>query len=157
MIGTSGSVTATVCRHLAAVSVSVTVTVVGSPVMTGGEFGVTVTVRALDVDPQLSEHVTVSVNDDVPPNVGLFASSTVYVDAAKFKVNMALVGELDIVHVYGSVSVTARVCRVRLPASPAATLEVAGRLVMSGGVFACTLTVNTPVEAVPSEHCNVRA
>lgn len=125
--------------------------------MTGGEFGVTVTVRALDVDPQLSEHVTVSVYDDVPPNVGLFASSTVYVDAAKFNVNMALVGELDIVHVYGSVSVTARVCRVRLPASPAATLEVAGRLVMSGGVFACTLTVNTPVEAVPSEHCNVRA
>lgn len=46
--------------------------------MTGGEFGVTVTVRALDVDPQLSEHVTVSVNDDVPPNVGLLASSTVY-------------------------------------------------------------------------------
>lgn len=78
-------------------------------------------------------------------------------DVAKFNVNMALVGELDIVHVYGSVSVTARVCRVRLPASPAATLEVAGRLVMSGGVFACTLTVNTPVEAVPSEHCNVRA
>lgn len=78
MIGTSGSVTATVCRHLAAVSVSVTVTVVGSPVMTGGEFGVTVTVRALDVDPQLSEHVTVSVNDDVPPNVGLLARSTVY-------------------------------------------------------------------------------
>lgn len=46
--------------------------------MTGGEFGVTVTVRALDVDPQLSEHVTVIVNDDVPPNVGLLASSTVY-------------------------------------------------------------------------------
>lgn len=139
VIGTSGSVTATVCRHLAAVSVSITVTVVGSPVMTGGEFGVTVTVRALDVDPQLSEHITVSVNDDVPPNVGLLASLTVYackgknylfqrysqkktnniidvhyiknyvLDAAKFNVNMALVGELDIVHVYGSVSVTARV------------------------------------------------
>lgn len=46
--------------------------------MTGGEFGVTVTVRDLDVDPQLSEHVTVSVNDDVPPNVGLPTRSTVY-------------------------------------------------------------------------------
>lgn len=78
VIGTSGSVTATVCRHLAAVSVSITVTVVGSPVMTGGEFGVTVTVRALDVDPQLSEHITVSVNDDVPPNVGLLSNLTVY-------------------------------------------------------------------------------
>lgn len=49
--------------------------------------------------------------------------------------NSELVGVLDMIHVYVSVSVTARLCKVRPPASPDATVVVAGRLVMSGGVF----------------------
>lgn len=48
--------------------------------MMGGEFGVIVMVRVLDVDFQLLEYVMVSVNDDVLLNVGLFVSLIVYVN-----------------------------------------------------------------------------
>ena len=80
MVSDSGSVTATVWRQVAAVAVSDTVTVVGRPVMTGAEFGVTLTVSALDVDPQESAHVTVNVKAEVPPNVGLLATSILYTE-----------------------------------------------------------------------------
>lgn len=48
--------------------------------MMGGEFGVIVMVRVLDVDFQLLEYVMVSVNDDVLLNVGLFVRLIVYVN-----------------------------------------------------------------------------
>lgn len=48
--------------------------------MMGGEFGVIVMVRVLDVDFQLLEYVMVSVNDDVLLNVGIFVSLIVYVN-----------------------------------------------------------------------------
>lgn len=51
--------------------------------MMGGEFGVIVMVRVLDVDFQLLEYVMVSVNDDVLLNVGLFVSLIVYVNNKK--------------------------------------------------------------------------
>ena len=80
MVSDSGSVTATVWTQVAAVAVSDTMTVVGKPVMTGAEFGVTLTVSVLDVDPQESAHVTVNVKAEVPPNVGLLVTSILYTE-----------------------------------------------------------------------------
>lgn len=77
IVSDSGSVTATVCRQLAAVAISETVIVVGNPEMTGAPLGITFTVRTLAVEPQLSEQVTVSVKDDVPPKFGFVAKSMV--------------------------------------------------------------------------------
>lgn len=80
VIGIFGLVIVIVCRYFVVVLVLVMVIVVGSLVMMGGEFGVIVMVRVLDVDFKLLEYVMVSVNDDVLLNVGLFVSLIVYVN-----------------------------------------------------------------------------